>query len=162
MRNKDLPGSIGAATSLVILLAAGCGIGEPSTTIDEEEAQKKVDNYLSEAFSVLPPSAEPEVKIDFRSATCGEPSSDPVGRVTVSKSYWARELPVEDNKKNAELLLDHWLENNYEIMHDSRPDEISIKVENKGDSFRMAVSEYPDGDLAVTAISNCIWKNGTP
>jgi hypothetical protein len=155
------------ATSLALVLT-GCnyGIGQITgrgETITEDEAADKAQEHIDGAVAALPGSAELEDFGGVNTASCDDPTDGgPKDRVTVSVAYWIRGLAVEDNKANADLLYEYWTANGYQVLDDSRPDDLFVSVGHEEDSFVMSIQESKQGSLSMGAASPCVWPEGRP
>lgn len=157
------------ACALALALAlTGCGVSTPDETgreetITEDEAAEKVREHIDNAMTALPESAELEERRGTIVAACDDPTDGgPRDRVTVSERFWGRGLPVEDNETNIESLHEYWTTNGYQVLHDQRPDELFLAVENEEDSFRMSIRTAGDDSLTIGASSPCVWPEGAP
>ncbi|WP_026126752.1 hypothetical protein [Nocardiopsis xinjiangensis] len=151
-----------AALSVLALTVAGCGSESetPSTPdpisedlINENQAVEKIDEHINDAVAVLPEDVRLEPLGQPITGGCeggGENES-----VTVSHTYWLRDLEPEDNEANAEALHQYWTDNGYEIMRDRRPDTLSISVQYPEDGFGMTLRVSDEGTLSVGASSPC-------
>ena len=143
------------------LMLNGCSYVIP--TITQEEATEKVGEHADDTLSALPGEAELEERGGPGSPPCGDPSMlSEEDRVTVSEFFWIRGIPEEDNETALELMHDHWTDNGYQILNDSRPDDTFINARNEEDSFQVATQYNKNGTLSLTVRSPCLWPDGTP
>ncbi len=154
---------IGVAMATLMILAS-CGNGDDvQTTITEEQAKQRVEDYVRQTLSALPAEARLEVLSATSSLACDDPTDNgPRGRVTVGNTYWVRGLPREGHAAFFEAVLAWWKQHNFTVLADRRPQVNLIRVENKQDGFRVTFDENPAGDLTLGADSPCVWPNGTP
>ncbi|QVJ01583.1 hypothetical protein KGD82_27360 [Nocardiopsis eucommiae] len=154
-------------TSLALVLT-GCtsGTGQKTgteETITEDEAADKAQEHIDNATAVLPDGAELEDRNGVTTASCDDPTDGgPKERVTVSVNYWIRGLAVEDNEANVDLLHEYWTANGYQVLTDSRPDDLYVSVGHEEDSFVVSVQESNQGSLSMSAASPCVWPDGEP
>lgn len=131
--------------------------------INQDDAEAKIEEHLEEAAAVLPEGVELEPVGDMTTGACDDPSDGgPKGRVTVNHAYWLRGLSAEDHETAAESLHQYWSDNGYDVLEDSRPEEIYLWVEHPEDAFRMSLWSSVEGDLSIEATSPCFWPEGQP
>lgn len=133
-------------------------------TITEQQATQRVDDYVRQAMTALPPEARLEVLSATSSSSCDDPTDNgPRGRVSVGNIYWVRDLPKESNHQYFDAVTKWWTDHNFGILDNIRdPDSNYVWAENKTDGFRMSFSDNPKGELTLSANSPCVWPNGTP
>ncbi|CAM3930121.1 hypothetical protein NOGI109294_19120 [Nocardiopsis gilva] len=146
------------ALVMCVTIATACDAFE-ETTINEDEASEQIERYVNEAVDVLPEQARLEPLGSSTSAPCDEGRID---WVNVERSYWVEDLPKEDAQRNIELIYDHWEESGYELVSESKSDDVTISFKNPEDSFTMDASVNGDGAILISVISPCIWAEGTP
>jgi hypothetical protein len=152
----------------IALVVSGCGSNTPEEanmdeTITQDEAASKIQEHIDDTLAVLSEEAELEARRGTLFAACDDPTDGgPRDRVTVSETFWIRGLPLEDNESNIELMYEHWTNNGYQAIHDLRPDELFVTVENEEDAFRVSVQTSNEGSLSISASSPCVWPEGTP
>lgn len=134
------------------------------TTITEQQAFQRAEDYVRQAMSALPPEARLEVLSAANSLACDDPTDNgPRGRVTVGNIYWVRNLSKESIPQYMDAMVRWWTEHDFGILSDTRnPNSNYVSAENKIDGFRMAFSDNPKGELTLGADSPCVWPNGTP
>lgn len=125
--------------------------------MNEDEAADRVEEHVDQAVSVLPAGVELEPLTEPIVGGCDGGGDDE--SVTVSHTYWLRELPSEDNESNAETLHQYWSNNHYEVLRDRRPDKLSISVQHTEDAFRMSLRESEEGTLSLGASSPCVQRD---
>lgn len=159
---------ITACATLASLTFTACSTepGQRATmeeTITQDEAADKVKEHIDGVMSSLPDEAELETRQGMNYASCDDPTDGgPKDRVTVSERLWIRGLPSEENESNIELMHDYWANNGYQVIHDLRPDELFVTVENETDAFNVSVQVSDEGSLSIGASSPCVWPEGTP
>ncbi|WP_161626430.1 hypothetical protein [Nocardiopsis xinjiangensis] len=142
-------------------LLSGCSYATP--TITQEEATEKVQEHAQNTLAALPQKAELEELSEPSSSPCGDGTIfGPNDRVAVGVSFWIHKIPEEDNETTLELLHDHWTDNGYQILNDSRPDDTFINARNEEDSFLVATQYNKNGTLSLTVGSPCLWPDGDP
>jgi hypothetical protein len=153
-----------AAAMTALMILASCGNGDDvKTTITEEQAKQRVEDYVRQTLSALPAEARLEVLSAASSVSCDDPTDNgPKGRVTVGNTYWVRGLPKEGHTEFFDTVIAWWKQHNLTVLADRRPQVNLIRVENKQDGFRITFDENPAGDLTLGADSPCVWPNGTP
>lgn len=134
-----------------------------SETMTEDEAAERVQEHIDGTLASLPEGAELETRNGTLFAACDDPTDGgSKDRVTVSETFWIRGLPVEDNEANIDLMYEYWVDNGYQEIHDLRPEENFVTMENEGDSFRVSVRTSNKGSLSLSASSPCVWPDGQP
>ncbi|RNL82488.1 hypothetical protein EFW17_19425 [Halostreptopolyspora alba] len=141
-------------------MLAGCGGDDseddgPQSPLDEERAEERAEEHITETTSVLPDSLELESFGGSANAACENPDL-----VTVSTRYWLDGLESEDNEKHVEALHEYWTGHGYTVVEDSRPDDRFVHVRHEEDGFSMSVTEDVDGHLSLGASSPCIDPQG--
>lgn len=151
------------------LLLPGCGPDpagesgdeEMELTMNQEEAEERVEELITEATAVLPDSLELEPLGGMTANPCDDLANGGAeGPVSVGRTYWLDGLPVTENEASVELLLEFWAVNGYRVTDDRRPD--SVFVEHEEGSFRMSVQASVEGDLSIGASSPCVQREGAP
>jgi hypothetical protein len=133
--------------------------------LNEQQAFDRVQLHIEDTVAVIehPPRLERQSFNDV--SQCDPPSDNgPLGRIEVSRGYWLRDIPVERNAEVFASLKRHWSGPKWRVLDDltSREEAPAYWVENTDDSFRMRLSSSIDGQLSLSAVSPCIWPNGTP
>jgi hypothetical protein len=132
------------------------------TTITINEANDRVDDYITRAMAELPPGATLEVNTYNRTEDCSDPTDNgPKGRVSAGRSYKILGLQVEAIPSYFDTLRAWWLANNFRILGDTPKNEF-LWVENNADSFQMTLKANFAGGIFLLAGSPCVWPNGTP
>jgi hypothetical protein len=132
------------------------------TTITINEANDKVDAYITRAMAELPPGATLEVNTYNRTEDCSDPTDNgPKGRVSAGRSYKILGLQVEAIPSYFDTLRAWWQANNFRILGDTPRNEF-LWVENNSDGFQMTLKANPAGGIYLLAGSPCVWSNGTP
>lgn len=111
---------ITTSTLALILCTATACADRPDQTMTESEADEKVQEHIEGALTALPDAVELDPLSGPAVGGCDGGGEDE--DVTVSHTYWLRELPSESNEKYTESLLQYWPENDYEILRDRRPE----------------------------------------
>lgn len=148
-----------ASVVAAVLLAGACGGSddvEPESPLDEEQAAERAEEHIADTVEVLPDSLELEQEgPDAVSAAC-----DPEPLVTVSKWYWLRGLPAEDNEQHVDALVEYWGDNGFTVVDDLRPDDVFVAVRNDEDGFEMSVQASVQEELSIGVSSPCIHPSG--
>jgi hypothetical protein len=132
----------------------------PTITIDE--ANVRVDDYISRALKVLPAQVQLEVNSQERKGECSDPTDNgPQGRVVAGRSYKLLGLQTAAIPTYFDTLRSWWLANNFRILGDTPKNEF-LWVENNADSFQMTLKANFAGGIFLLAGSPCVWPNGTP
>lgn len=99
-----------------------------------------------------------------RGLPCDDPSDQgPLGRVTVAKVYWLRELPTERTAELFGAMHSYWLPHDYRVLDDDRGRRApALFMEHNRDAFRMSMKTSVQGELSISATSPCVWPEGTP
>ncbi len=149
------------AGMLAVGACDGGGDGmKPTITIDEANA--KVDDYISRAVKALPAEAKLELNFQERSGECTDPTDGgPKNRVVANRSYRVLGLRPEAFPSYFEALRSWWQANNFKVLDDKPLNEF-LWVENADDGFQMTLKSNPSGGIFLLAGSPCVWPNGTP
>lgn len=130
-------------------------------TPTQEQAETSAREHVEEAVAALPDEARSVPREGPRTTECHLDSpSLPSGQVTVNVSHRIEGLDPDHTWRDIELLLDHWKENGYRVVHDRRPERASVYVEHETDHFRLSVRAR-DHEFLIGAASPCIWPEGT-
>lgn len=166
---KARPFVVVLATTVAVL--AGCGTTSPGRsemigsmrTLTEQQARDRVEEHITDAVAALPISPRLEVQSTNR-VHCDDPTDHgPLGRITIAKTYWLRDLPAEQTDEVFDAAESHWLSHDYRILDDRRDLRVpALLVESNADAFRMSLEANVQGDLLISASSPCVWPDGTP
>ncbi|MGH3797074.1 MAG: hypothetical protein ACRDSP_19550 [Pseudonocardiaceae bacterium] len=132
-------------------------------TLTAQQATQRMEEHIARAVAALPVTPRLEEQ-SFDRLPCADPSDNgPLGRVSVGKVYWLRELPIERTTEVFNAMHSYWLSHNYRVLSDQRDLRVpALFVENNDDAFRMSLQANVQGDLTISATSPCVWPNGTP
>lgn len=158
------PKLVQAVVLVVLLSANACGSNgagmQPTITIDE--ANRRVDEYISRATTVLPPAARLQLNFQERRGECSDPTDNgPKDRVVAGRSYQVLGLRQAAIPSYFDTLRTWWLANNFRILSDTPRNEF-LWVENNADGFQMTLKANSEGGVFLLAGSPCVWPNGTP
>lgn len=133
-------------------------------TLTQQQAKLRVEEHIADAVAALPVVPKLEKQSSGMGLPCDDPTDDgPLGRVTVAKRYWLRELPPERTEEFFRVMNSYWLSHDYRVLADKRDRSApALFVEHNGDAFRMSMKTSVQGDLSISATSPCVWPNGTP
>jgi hypothetical protein len=132
------------------------------STITIDEANVRVEDYISRALKVLPAEVKPELSFEERSGECSDPTDNgPQGRVVAGRSYKLLGLQTAAIPSYFDTLRSWWQANNFRILSDTPKNEF-LWVENNADSFQMTLKANSVGGIYLLAGSPCVWPNGTP
>ncbi len=154
----------------VITVLAGCGVvtisgKDDMRTLSPPQAMGRVEEHIADAVAALPVQPRLEEQSRVEGLPCDDPTDDgPLGRVTVGKTYWLRQVPKERNTEVFEAIHSYWLSHDYRVLHDwrDRTAAPALFVESNRDAFRMSLQSSLKGNLTLSATSPCVWPNGTP
>ncbi|MGH4020074.1 MAG: hypothetical protein ACRDT0_12740 [Pseudonocardiaceae bacterium] len=167
MTIRLLAGVLGA----LVVLVAGCGVvairdgSEDMQTLSEQQALQRVEEHIARAVAALPVAPRLEKQSAVGAVPCDDPSDlGPLGRVSVSDTYWMRGLDFDRPQELFAVMHDHWLAHDYRVLADHRDDHVApaLFVEHNGDAFRMSMATSVQGDFSISATSPCVWPDGTP
>lgn len=129
--------------------------------MNQEQAEERVEEHVRRATSALPSSVDLEAREGTITAACDDPTDDgPKDRVTVSRTYVLNGFPVEDNEETIEILHNYWSNNEYDIISDRRPGQISVSAEHNEDAFTVFVRSSKQGTLSLGSSSPCVQRDG--
>lgn len=133
-------------------------------TLTTNEAVELLEEHIANTVSVLPEALHLEpIGPVIKGASCDDPTDDgPQDRVTASRRYWLDGLSIEDNETNVELIYQYWVNNDYVVLEDLRPEKIFVSVQHEEDNFRMSVRSNVEGYLSIGSSSPCFWPDGVP
>lgn len=135
-------------------------------TITETQAIARIDQLIRDAVATVkprptldlfPPSLNPGQCLDPTDKGSEE-------RVTITRSYYLRNIPQDRLVEAAEQVRAHWEKAGHVItgaygFDTGRPD---VSGRSRPDDFLLSLS-WTEGDvLGIAATSPCIWPNGTP
>lgn len=132
------------------------------STITEQQARDKVEQYIQGALSALPAGAELKPFTRNRSECTDPTDKGPLGRFEISATY---EIIGLDSARFAEhftAITQWWESHAFKILTDSRPTDQYVFARNTGDAFDMSIKANDLGKFYVGATSPCVWPNGTP
>src|SRR5216683_2000080 len=155
--------------ALASVVLAGCGSAGGSVngkTITYEQANTRVDQLIQYAVAVISPKPRLEA-IVFQSGVqqcLGPTDGGSNKRIYVTKNYWLRGVPTDQNVAVATQVKDYWGRQHFLIetatgFDKGQPD---ISARSYPDDFLLSLSWSADGSLSMGASSPCIWTNGTP
>ncbi|MFD8494961.1 hypothetical protein [Amycolatopsis sp. NPDC059657] len=147
----------------LLAMVVSCGSEDagmqPTITIDE--ANQRVDDYITRALKVLP-ATKLELNSQELAGDCSDPTDHgPKGRVTAERSYKLIDLPETAKSSHFASLRTWWLANNFRILSDTPPNEF-LWVENNADGFQMTLKAHPGAGVFLLAGSPCVWRGGKP
>jgi hypothetical protein len=133
---------------------------QPTITIDE--ANRRVDEYISRVAKVLPPEAKLQLGSQELRGDCSDPTDNgPKNRVIANRSYNVLGLSATSITAYFDTLRTWWLANNFRVLNNTPLNEY-LWVENNADSFQMTLQANNKGQLFLDATSPCVWPNSTP
>lgn len=160
-----------AVLAAITAMLAGCGTTIPGRgemtdsmrTLTEQQARDRVEEHIAGAVTALPLTPRLEEQSAGR-RPCDDPTDQgPLGRISVAKRYWLRDLPTERNDEMFDAVESYWLSHDYRVLDDHRDLPVpALFVENNTDAFRMSMQTSVRGDLSISATSPCVWPDGTP
>lgn len=133
-------------------------------TMTLDEANRRVEEYIRQALTALPRSAQLELQEKYEDLDCDDPTdSGPAGRRFASRSYQVTGLNAAEIPTYYNDLKAWWPQHGFKILKDdSRPTREYLWVEKGSDSFRMAFEANDLGQMYLIASSPCVWREGTP
>ncbi len=133
-------------------------------TLTEQQAMERVERHIGDAVAALPVNARLDEAPTVSPLPCDDPSDQgPLGRVTVAKVYWLRDLPKDRTAELFEAMHSYWLSHDYRVLDDHRDLRVpALFVESNRDAFRMSLQANVRGDLLISSTSPCVWPEGTP
>lgn len=128
------------------------------------EAVERLEEHIANTVSVLPETLHLEpIGPVIKGASCDDPTDGgPQDRVTASRRYWLDGLSIKENETNVELIYQYWINNDYVVLEDLRPEKIFVSVQHEEDNFRMSVRSNVEGYLSIGSSSPCFWPDGAP
>lgn len=161
---------LGFALAASITVLIGCGttipgrgeMTESMRTLTEQQARDRVEEHIAGAVAALPVTPRLEEQ-STGLQPCDDPSDQgPLGRISVAKRYWLRDLPAERTDEMFDAVESYWLSHDYRVLDDKRNRSApALFVENNADAFRMSLKTSVQGDLSISATSPCVWPDGT-
>lgn len=132
------------------------------TTITIEQANQKVDDWLTQVRQALPPEATYELSSSEERGSCLDPADGgSQERVVANRTYKVLGLPKDMIPSYFDALRSWWQNHNFRILDNTPPNEF-LWVENNNDGFRMTFQASPQGNLFLIASSPCVWPGGVP
>ncbi|MEU3621965.1 hypothetical protein BS329_01180 [Amycolatopsis coloradensis] len=132
------------------------------STITEQQAYDKVENYIQGAFAALPAPAELKLFTRNRSECTDPTDKGPQGRFEISATYEVVGLDSARFPEHFVAISKWWESHDFEVLTDSRPTIQYLFARNTGDAFDMSLKANDLGKFYVGATSPCVWPNGTP
>lgn len=131
-------------------------------TLTKEEAKQRAGEHVKTAIASLP--LEPSLtEQEGFTMECRDPSDEgPRGRYEIDRTYRLHEIPKGQESEIIDALYKYWLNNDYRVLDDDRPEDQFISVEHNKDAFGMSVEESHDGALTIYVASPCVWPEGVP
>lgn len=152
-------------SAMLLLCAASCGSPQEaglSNTITIQEANQRLENFIQQAKSALPPSAKLVLRGQSKGAPCGDPSDNgPQGRLFADRGYQITGLAASSIPEYFNTLRTWWQNNNYQTLQE-RQNPQYLWVEKRDDGFRLALDSNESGELYLNGSTPCVWRNGTP
>lgn len=156
----------------VALLVAGCGVvairdgSGDMRTLSQQQASARVEEHITDAVAALPVAPRLEkLQPSLGPVPCDDPSDlGPLGRVSVSETYWMRGLDFDRAQEWFAAMHAYWVSHDFRVLADQRDDVVApaLFVEHNGDAFRMSMQTSVEGDFSISATSPCVWPDGTP
>lgn len=136
---------------------------EVGETINQHQAEKRLDEHLQGSIEAFPEEIDVEYTRSTNTPPCDDPNTGvPEGLVQVTKGYRLSNLPEDDSFKNAQILIRYWDDNGYSVLSDAWEELRFISVEHPEDGYILSVKESVQGNFTLSAASLCIWPEGTP
>ncbi|WP_414937224.1 hypothetical protein [Amycolatopsis sp. cmx-11-51] len=132
------------------------------STITEQQARDKVEQYIQGALSALPAPAELKVFTRNRSECTDPTDNGPQGRFEISATYEIVGLDSAQFPGYFTKIIQWWESHSFRVLTDSRPTDQYVFARNSGDAFDMSLKANDLGKFYVGATSPCVWPNGTP
>jgi hypothetical protein len=152
-----------AVLAALVLTACGAYPGAAMhTTITAHDAERRVEDYIQQAITALPPQRH--LTNPFKKTyACDDPTDNgPKGRVIATVDYQIEGLSPDQYDHYLDALKQWWIGHDFRVLQDARPKAPHVWVENNTDGFRMAVQTNDGGEMYLIATSPCVWPNGTP
>jgi hypothetical protein len=131
-------------------------------TITIEQANQKVEDYLTQIRAALPAEAQYKLTYAEERGPCLDPTDNgSTDRMVANRSYQVLDLPKENIPAYFDAVRAWSQSHNFRILDNNPPNEY-LWLENNADAFRMAFKASPQGNLFLTASSPCVWPDGTP
>ncbi|AXB47080.1 hypothetical protein [Amycolatopsis albispora] len=149
--------------ALLIGTLAACGGGTGAgmdTTITLDEANRRLDAYITEAVAQLPAGAQLKERLRIEEEPCDDVAGEK-GKQQASRNYQVTGIDPAEIPAQFETLRAWWQNNGFRIL-DNNPAGEFLWVENEADGFRMTLKAADGGRLVLISSSPCVWRDGTP
>ncbi|WHT17803.1 hypothetical protein N8J89_32495 [Crossiella sp. CA-258035] len=157
---------------IAVVLVAGVGVyvyqwsrRGMQPTITAAEGARRAEEYVRQAAAHLPAHARlvDTGSEEISTSPCDLPSDHGAqGRVQVSVGYQIHDLDPAKFNEYFDALHGFWTRNGYKVLHDSRPKDWYLWVQQEPDEFRFSLEGNDLGELYLGGVSPCLWPNGTP
>lgn len=132
------------------------------STITEQQARDKVEQYIQGALSALPAAAQLKLFTRNRSECTDPTDNGPQGRFEISATYEIVGLDSAQFPEHFTAVIQWWESHDFRVLTDSRPTVQYVFSRNTRDAFDMSIKANDLGKFYVGATSPCVWPNGTP
>lgn len=149
-----------AVALLALLAVAGCaGPGDdvPETTITVAEADARLEHHIRQVAAALPTHRLEPLGRPLTTLCGGVLGGVEDGRVTASRSYWLRDLPVEQGEATLDAAVAYWTAHGYEVFTRSRHQGIVSALAPDGTTGLSMQRNDNTGDVTIGADSLCVW-----
>ncbi|MGW4486831.1 hypothetical protein ACWEOE_23665 [Amycolatopsis sp. NPDC004368] len=132
------------------------------TTMTEQQAHDRAEDYVRAAFKALPATASRTLFSQNRSECTDPTDGGPPGRFEISVTYEVTGLAVASFGEHFDAVVAWWRSHGFTVVADKRPGDQYVFVRNGSDSFDMSIQANELGKLYLGATSPCVWPNGQP
>jgi hypothetical protein len=155
---------------LAVLSVSSCGTDDQpkdtamKNTINIQEANQRVEDYVTRARAAFPASVELRLQSQFKDSPCDDPTDNgPKGRLIASRGYQVMGPSPNQFPQQFEAIRTWWERNGFVVSNDSaRGADRTVAAENKADGFTMSLRSNNAGELYLNTSAPCVWPNGTP
>ncbi|MFD9892820.1 hypothetical protein ACFWY9_26040 [Amycolatopsis sp. NPDC059027] len=154
-----------AAVAIIAALLGACSSGggtDMKPTMTEQQAQDRIEQYITAASSALPATAQRKLNWQNRSECADPTDKGPRGRFEVSTDYEIVGLDRTSFPAVFNAVVEWWNAHGFTVLTDNRPQDQYVFARNNTDAFDMSIKANDLGKLYLGATSTCVWPNGTP
>ncbi|MEV5413479.1 hypothetical protein AB0K60_32185 [Thermopolyspora sp. NPDC052614] len=153
----------------VIAVVTGCSVSGGGSTDDvsqpamtKSQALARIEQLIQATASELNPKPRLELyRPSLNESSCPDATGDDSSRVVISRAYYLRDIPSEQNSQVSEQVQQHWQQQGHLIEGVSR-NGFNIAGRSRPDDFLLALDRTGEGALMLGVTSPCVSASEDP
>ncbi|MER5318449.1 hypothetical protein [Streptosporangium roseum] len=150
----------------VVVFVVGCTEGEAvnAPTMTQDQALARVEQLIKETVDVITPKPRLDLyRPSLNVNGCLDPTDGGAeDRVVISRSYYLRDIPMDQIGEVTRRVKQHWERQGYYIETASK-DGLAVFGHSQPDDFLISIGPTGDDNVLSLGVSSpCIWPTGAP